>query len=62
MHYNEWANFEKADFESVVTAFKELVGCFKCSEYGAMLEAQPRTGAKKLACECPAVSMTLVKK
>lgn len=62
VHYNEWANFEKADFESVVSAFKELIDCFKCSRCGALLEAQPRAGAKKLSCECSALSFTLVRK
>ena len=28
VHYNEWANFGKKDFEPVVAAFKELLGCF----------------------------------
>jgi hypothetical protein len=62
VHYNEWASFERADFESVVSAFKGLVDCFKCSKCGALLEAQPPTGAKKLICECSAVSFTLVGK
>ena len=62
VHYNEWANFEKADFESVVSVFKDLVDCFKCTKCGALLEAQPRTGAKKLGCECLAVSYTLIRK
>lgn len=62
VHYNEWASFEKADFESVVSAFQELIDCFKCSKCGALLEAQPRTGAKRLACECSGVSFTLVRK
>jgi len=27
VHYNEWANFGRKDFEPVVTAFRELLGC-----------------------------------
>jgi hypothetical protein len=30
VHDNEWANFGKKDFEPVVAAFKELLGCFRC--------------------------------
>ena len=30
VHYNEWANFGKKDFEPVVKAFKELLECFSC--------------------------------
>jgi hypothetical protein len=29
VHYNEWANFGKKDFEPVVSAFKELLACFR---------------------------------
>jgi hypothetical protein len=28
VHYNEWANFGKRDFEPVVSAFRELHDCF----------------------------------
>ena len=30
VHYNEWANFGRKDFEPVVAAFKELLTCFSC--------------------------------
>ena len=32
VHYNEWANFGKKDFEPVVTAFRELMDCFRCKD------------------------------
>jgi RecF/RecN/SMC N terminal domain len=32
VHYNEWANFGKKDFEPVVAAFKELLECFHCDK------------------------------
>jgi hypothetical protein len=31
VHYNEWANFGRKDFEPVVAAFKELLDCFRCA-------------------------------
>ena len=30
VHFNEWANFGKKDFEPVVAAFKNLLGQFRC--------------------------------
>src|SRR5262249_44464782 len=30
VHYNEWANFGRKDFEPVVAAFKDLLTCFSC--------------------------------
>src|SRR4029077_11023755 len=32
VHYNEWANFGKKDFEPVVGAFRELLECFRCPD------------------------------
>ena len=42
VHYNEWANFGKRDFEPVVTAFKELLGCFRCETCESWLHVTPR--------------------
>ena len=36
VHYNEWANFGRKDFEPVVAAFKELLECFRCAECGGV--------------------------
>ena len=33
VHYNEWANFGRKDFQPVVTAFRELLGCFQCHSF-----------------------------
>ena len=30
VHYNEWENFGRKDFEPVVAAFWELLDCFRC--------------------------------
>jgi hypothetical protein len=32
VHYNEWANSGKRDFEPVVSAFRELLDCFRCND------------------------------
>ncbi len=42
VHYNEWANFGKTDFEPVVAAFRELLDCFPCSDCDSWLYVTPR--------------------
>ena len=42
VHYNEWANFGKKDFEPVVGAFKELLDCFRCTNCQSWLYVTPR--------------------
>lgn len=32
VHYNEWANFGKKDFQPVVSAFKQLLESFRCQQ------------------------------
>ena len=39
VHYNNWANFGKTDFQPVVTAFKELLGLFQCDKCSGWLYA-----------------------
>jgi hypothetical protein len=60
VHYNEWANFGKKDFEPVVGAFKELLDCFRCASCQSWLYATPR-GAypESLRCPCSAFNMNL---
>ena len=62
VHYNEWTEFERADFAPVVLAFRDLLGSFRCGKCGAFLEAQPPAGAEKLSCQCSALAFTLVRK
>jgi hypothetical protein len=54
VHYNEWANFGKKDFEPVVAAFKELLGCFRCETCESWLYATPRVNPDSLRCACNA--------
>ena len=55
VHYNEWANFGKRDFEPVVTAFKELLGCFRCETCESWVHVTPRgnpeISALRLQCD-----------
>jgi hypothetical protein len=59
VHYNEWANFGKTDFQPVLAAYKELLTCFACGECGSWLYVTPRANAESLRCSCNAVSMNL---
>jgi hypothetical protein len=64
VHYNEWANFGKKDFEPVVGAFKELLACFRCESEACQswLYVSPRGTPESLRCACNAVNMNLKQK
>jgi hypothetical protein len=60
VHYNEWANFGKKDFEPVVAAFKELIACFRsCTVCESWLYITPRGIPESLRCTCGTVNMNL---
>jgi hypothetical protein len=59
VHFNEWANFAKEEFEPVVAACRDLAECFRCSKCGSWLSATPRTSAKVLKCDCSEVTINL---
>lgn len=59
VHYNEWANFGKKDFEPVVAAFKDLLGCFRCEGCESWLYVTPRTNPESLRCACNKVGLNL---
>jgi hypothetical protein len=60
VHYNEWANFGKKDFEPVVGAFKELLDCFRCTSCQSWLYATPRgPNPESLRCSCSGFNMNL---
>jgi hypothetical protein len=61
VHYNEWANFGKKDFEPVVGAFKELLECFRCPDCQSWLYVSPSRGSnpESLRCACSGVNMNL---
>ncbi len=52
VHYSEWANFGKKDFQPVVAAFKELLECFRCKTCDSWLHISPRTNPEVLRCAC----------
>jgi hypothetical protein len=59
VHYNEWANFGRKDFEPVVTAFRELLERFRCNVCESWLYATPRGTPETLRCNCNAININL---
>lgn len=59
VHYNEWANFGKKDFEPVVAAFKALLACFRCETCESWVHVTPRGTPESLRCGCNAISLNL---
>ena len=59
VHYNEWANFGKKDFEPVVAAFKELLECFRCEKCQSWLHVTPRQRPESLRCACNSIRCPL---
>lgn len=59
VHYNEWANFGKKDFQPVVVAFKDLLACFRCDKCQSWVHVSPRGIPETLRCGCNAISLNL---
>ena len=59
VHYNEWANFGKKDFQPVVATFRQLLACFRCKDCESWLHVTPRMNPESLRCLCNAVSLNL---
>lgn len=60
VHYNEWANFGRKDFEPVVAAFKELLDCLQCKDCQSWLYISPRgSRPESLRCQCSGVNFNL---
>jgi hypothetical protein len=60
VHYNEWANFGRRDFEPVVASFRELLGCFQCGTCESWLNITPRgSNPESVRCTCTEINMNL---
>ncbi len=63
VHYNQWASLQRADFEPVVAAFRELTDKFRCKGCGALLYVLPERGDQEvLRCGCAGINFNLVSK
>ena len=62
VHYNNWANFSKNDFQPVIEAFEDLHKLFECSKCKGMLHLTTSgPNPKNVRCNCGAVNWNLVK-
>ena len=62
VHFNEWANFSKSEFEQVAEAFKALLDHIRCNnpKCGGYPYLTPRKGAsEQLRCSCGAINVNL---
>lgn len=62
VHFNEWGNFTKAEFQEVVEAFKELLEHIRCpnERCRGYPYLAPRKGAsEQLRCNCGAINVNL---
>ena len=63
VHYNEWANFGKNDFQPVAAAFKTLLACFRCDKCESWVNIMPRgNNPESLRCACTAIHLNLKSK
>jgi hypothetical protein len=62
VHWNDWANFAKAEFEDVAAAFKNLLQQFRCPKPAcdSWLYVTPRKGeVETLRCACNSTNLNL---
>ena len=63
VHYNNWDNLIKEDFEPVAEAFRNLLGGFTCSHCNGYLRVSPdRDTPETIRCECGKTSINLCRK
>jgi len=63
IHYNNWANLSKPDFQPVVEAFRDLYGVFICSKCSKLLHLVTANGGQEsVRCNCTQVNWNLVSK
>lgn len=63
IHFNEWANLNRAEFAAVIAAYKEVVAQLHCPTCHELLEVAPPRGAKEhLLCACGTSSLSFSRK
>jgi recombinational DNA repair ATPase RecF len=62
VHYNEWAEFSKADFTGVVEAVRALLEQFRCPACESWLYPSPPRDPEALRCRCGSINLNLKKK
>ena len=61
IHYNLWTNFSKEDFLPVVSTYRKLSECLRCSKCDSWFRILPRINPEVLRCTCGDTSFTLKK-
>jgi hypothetical protein len=60
VHFNEWANLHRDEFQEVADAFKKLLESMRCEACQSYLYILPRGGnAEEMRCSCGAMSINL---
>ncbi len=64
IHYNEWADLSRQDFQPVVTAFRGLLGLFRCGKPAcdSWMALTPRVDPVDLRCICGSLRLNLREK
>ncbi|PZP53830.1 MAG: chromosome segregation protein SMC, partial [Micavibrio aeruginosavorus] len=63
VHYNEWANMHKKDFNPVAAAYQKLLKAFNCQDCGTPITVVPKSlPHEMLKCGCGACAFPLVPK
>ncbi len=63
VHFNDWDNLQRTDFDPVVAAFKEFTENFACGTCRSALHAIPSFGSvESVKCGCGIVNLNLNKK
>jgi ABC-type Mn2+/Zn2+ transport system ATPase subunit len=61
VHYNEWANFSRDDFQPVVDAFRDLFGLFSCPNCGGMYHVVMKGATiSSVQCNCGMTNWNLM--
>lgn len=62
VHFNDWANFTKADFSPVLVAWKQFIDLFTCcnAAYASLIYVAGNPGKEQaLRCDCGALNVNL---
>jgi hypothetical protein len=64
VHYNDWANFSREEFNSLVEVIKNLLNQFRCNKTGcdSWLTLTPKKDPLDLRCACGSLRLNLKEK
>ena len=63
VHYNAWADLQKAEMIAVIDAFQALFVLFNCDQCGVLIEVSPGRGRREyLQCMCGKVKFAFMSK